>query len=97
MTLLLMSIVATPERPVLIGDLVHLRVESRPAGKRCTPAIITRVLSSTDTHPRLDLHEMTDQTGNQPAKFPTGAWRHMTDAPTAPATWHMRSECPDGK
>jgi hypothetical protein len=45
--------------------------------------------------PRLNAHEMTDQTGNQKARYPTGGYRHVDDAPDAPVTWHMRAECPD--
>jgi hypothetical protein len=97
MSLLLIRPV-TPEQEVLIGDLVHLSVAARPAAKRCTPAIVTMTLSpDTGTHVRLRLHEMTDQTGNAAAKYPAGGWRHVSDAPAAPATWHTRAECPDGK
>jgi hypothetical protein len=96
MTLLLTLNVATPEREVLIGDLVHLSDTARPATKRCTPALVTRVLSG-DTMPRLNLHEMIDQTGNAKARYPTGGYRHMNDAPDAPVSWHMRAECPDSR
>lgn len=88
--------VATPERPVLIGDLVHLSDVARPQGRRCTPAIATRVLSRGDgLRERLQLHEMTDGAGVAKAKYPSGGWRHVLGAPDAPATWHMRAECPE--
>jgi hypothetical protein len=85
--LLLLQMTEAGEAPRM-GDGVHLSVTSRPEGDRCTAAVVTRVKDE-----RLYLTEFTAYSGKKPVYGGSG-FRHTSSGDMA--SWHRRSECPDG-
>lgn len=95
MTLLLLP-VATSAEPVLMGDIVHVQVLGRAAGRRCSPLVVTEVFAASSGRTRPTLTGVDHTTDQAMARVRANGWPHTSERGSEPTSWHMRAECPEG-